>query len=179
MRLFHFSDDPNIEVFTPRPVNVPSTRPPGKEWLNGPLVWAIDDQHQPMYLFPRQCPRILIWRTNVTTPEDVAKYWNGCSNRMIAFIERRWFEPLSTEVLYRYEFSVEGFEALDDSGMWVSRSSVRPVARKRIADLTRALRDSDVDLRLLDSLLPLKGVWSSSVHASGIRLRNAVGWAVQ
>jgi hypothetical protein len=39
MRLFHFSDDPSINLFTPRPVRVPSSRRPGMEWLNGPLVW--------------------------------------------------------------------------------------------------------------------------------------------
>ncbi|HMG50328.1 MAG TPA: hypothetical protein VK597_07005, partial [Inquilinus sp.] len=61
MRLFHFSDDPAIERFEPRPVRVPSARPAGREWLNGPLVWAIDDAHQMLYLFPRDCPRILAW----------------------------------------------------------------------------------------------------------------------
>ena len=61
MRLFHFSDDPAIARFEPRAVLVPSPRAPGREWLNGPLVWAIDEPHQPMYLFPRDCPRILLW----------------------------------------------------------------------------------------------------------------------
>jgi hypothetical protein len=42
MRLFHFSDDPAIAIFTPRPVRVPAQRAPGREWLNGTLVWAID-----------------------------------------------------------------------------------------------------------------------------------------
>jgi hypothetical protein len=48
VRLFHFSDDPTIEIFTPRPVLVASKRPPGREWLNDPLAWAIDAWHQPM-----------------------------------------------------------------------------------------------------------------------------------
>jgi hypothetical protein len=29
---------------------------------------------------------------------------------------------------------------------------------------------------MLDDLTPLKEVWQSSLHASGIRLRNARGW---
>jgi hypothetical protein len=33
-----------------------------------------------------------------------------------------------------------------------------------------------VELRVMESLLPLRGVWDSSLHASGIRLRNARGW---
>jgi hypothetical protein len=30
----------------------------------------------------------------------------------------------------------------------------------------------------MDSLAPLRGVWGASLHASGIRLRNAAGWNV-
>lgn len=60
MRLFHFSDDAAIGTFTPRSVLVPSQRAPGMEWLNGPLVWAIEEPLDFMYLFPRDCPRILM-----------------------------------------------------------------------------------------------------------------------
>ena len=45
-RLFHFSDDPSIEEFVPRSVLVPSERPPGQDWLNGPLVWAVNELRQ-------------------------------------------------------------------------------------------------------------------------------------
>ena len=51
-RLFHFSDNDTIKLFHPRPVCVPVERLKGLEWLNGPLVWAIDEWHQPMYMFP-------------------------------------------------------------------------------------------------------------------------------
>ena len=54
MRLFHFSDDPAIGLFTPRPVRVAVARPSGQAWLNGPLVWSIDEAHQILYLFPRE-----------------------------------------------------------------------------------------------------------------------------
>ncbi len=36
MRLFHFSDDPGIGTFLPRPVGVAAARPAGREWLG----WA-------------------------------------------------------------------------------------------------------------------------------------------
>ena len=74
MRLFHFSEYFSIERFVPRPLRVPVARPKGEEWLNGPLVWAIDDVHQPMYLFPLECPRILLWPTPETTTKDY-KVW--------------------------------------------------------------------------------------------------------
>ncbi|WP_339329380.1 DUF6886 family protein [Burkholderia multivorans] len=50
--LFHFSDDPGIAMFHPRPVRVADDRPAGQEWLNGPLVWATDEAHYLLYLFP-------------------------------------------------------------------------------------------------------------------------------
>ena len=177
LRLFHFSDDPTITRFVPRSVQVPSARGPGADWLNGPLVWAIDDWHQPMYLFPRDCPRILIWETAHTSPAD-RKQWLGASDaRIVAHIERRWLERVEREALERYELPAESFESLDDAGMCVSRSAVEPLARKTFRDLPAALRAQGVELRVLEALTPLKEAWSSSLHVSGLRLRNAQNWS--
>ena len=33
-----------------------------------------------------------------------------------------------------------------------------------------------IELRVMQDLSPLKGVWSTTLHASGIRLRNASNW---
>lgn len=177
MRLFHFSDDPAIGTFVPRPVRVPAPPPAGREWLNGPLVWAIDEPHQPMYLFPRDCPRILLWPTATTTAADRAQWLGGTTSRMRAFIEVAWLDRLASATLQRYEFADAAFTDLADAGMWVSRTAVAPIAQSDVRDLVGELRAQDVDLVVLDSLVPLKGVWSTSVHASGIRLRNAAGWA--
>ena len=46
-----------------------------------------------------------------------------------------------------------------------------------ITDLPAALAAARVELRVLPDLLSLKGVWSSTLHASGIRLRNAHNWS--
>ena len=178
MRLFHFSDDPEIERFEPRPVRVPSERPAGREWLNGPLVWAIDEWHAPMYLFPRDCPRVLIWPTAATTPADLALWWGGRDCRMVAHVEWGWFEALLRGRLYRYELPAKVFESLDDAGMWVARETIAPIGLEVIDDLPKALQAHGVELRVMNDLLPLKGVWSSSLHGSGIRLRNARGWGV-
>jgi hypothetical protein len=72
-RLFHFSEDATIESFVPRSVEVPTPRPPGDEWLNDPLVWAVTEDKQATYLFPRDCPRIVLWLTPTTTPYDTEK----------------------------------------------------------------------------------------------------------
>src|SRR5262245_53732115 len=129
-----------------------------------------------MYLFPRDCPRILIWPTGKTSSEDYARYWSLPSRRMIAFMERSWLDRLRSCCLYRYELPSGPFESLEDAGMWVSKKAVRPISRDPIVDLPAALEAQDVELRVLDSLLGLKDVWRTSLHASGIRLRNALGW---
>src|SRR5262245_29586237 len=110
MKLFHFSDDPRIEVFEPRPVRVPAGRSPDREWLNGPLVWAIDQPHSILYLFPRECPRIVIWPTVQTTDEDRSKWIGSSSTRAVAFIEVCWLDRVRVGKVYRYEMPPDTFE---------------------------------------------------------------------
>jgi len=177
MTLFHFSSDPGIRRFEPRPVEIPSPRPPGREWLNGPLVWAVDDWHQPMYFFPRDCPRILLWPLPQSTEEDLARYFGERDCRMLAFIERAWAERLATAQVHRYALPAEAFEDLNDAGMWVSRKAVTPSGMETLRDLVAALAAANVELEIVESLVPLRDVWQTSLHASGLRLRNAAGWA--
>jgi len=101
MQLYHFSEEPGISLFVPRPVAVSAARPLGLEWLNGPLVWAIDDWHQPMYLFPRECPRILLWPTETTSAGHLRAHWTT-SRRIIAYAEDGWAERIAEAMLYRY-----------------------------------------------------------------------------
>ncbi len=176
MRLFHFSDDPDIDIFTPRPVRIPVERPAGMDWLNGPLVWAIDDAHGPMYLFPRECPRILLWATPETKREDYDDWWRGSHSKILAYVETAWLERVETATIYRYELPTATFEDLDDAGMWVSKTAVKPFGLETLSNLPQEHQFHDVELRALETLLPLKGVWQTSLHASGIRLRNAQYW---
>jgi hypothetical protein len=60
--------------------------------------------------------------------------------------------------------------------MWVAGAPVAPLAMQTLSDLPAALRDQGVELRIMESLAPLRGVWDTSLHASGVRLRNARGW---
>lgn len=172
MQLFHFSELGDIDVFEPRPVAIPAPRTKGMEWLNGPLVWGVDDWHQPMYLFPRDCPRMLVWPTATTTTEDLRAYWTTSPCRMIAYIEWRWFARLARAVLYRYTLPVDDFECLNDAGMWVSRSDAIPSEVQQITDIPASLDEASVELRVVASLEPLKHLWNTSLHVSGIRLRN-------
>jgi hypothetical protein len=176
MRLFHFSEDGGIARFVPRPVLVPSVRPPGMDWLNGPLVWAIEDRRQVMYLFPRDCPRIVVWQTPETAPSDLG-LWNGNrSGPVIGFVESAWLERISAVSLYRYSLPPETFSSLADAGMWVSGSEVVPRYAEPVGSLRSAHAALGLELRPMPSLVPLRPLWSRGFHVSGIRLRHAVGW---
>jgi hypothetical protein len=176
MRLFHFSENPGITTFEPRPIAVATPRAPGREWLDEPLVWAIDERHEAMYLFPRDCPRVLVWPTSASSADDIRVWWAGRTCRMIAHIEWRWLERLRTARLYRYELPFDPFMTINDAGMWVSRASVTPLCVDVIDDVPGALRSADVELRIMERLAPLRPLWSTSLHVSGIRLRNAIDW---
>ncbi len=177
MVLYHFSEEADIRVFEPRAVAVPTERPAGQDWLNGPLVWAIDEWHSPMYLFPRNCPRIVTWPLPATTAADLDLWWGQReATRMVAHVEWAWLERLRTTSIYRYSLPPEGFEPLYDHGAHVNKASVTPERVDAIHDILAALREAAVELRVMPSLLPLKGAWESTMHVSGNRLRNAAGW---
>lgn len=169
MRLFHFSEDPAIREFVPR---TPSRRP-GVE----PLVWTVDEARAWTYLFPRECPRILLWPTPQTTPADLDRWFGGDLEGRVACIEWAWFDRMRSTPLYRYEMDPAAFRPLqDDPWMHVSREVEIPLAVEPVGELIGALGRQCVELRLMPSLTPLFGAWDNSFHFSGIRLRSAVGW---
>jgi len=95
---------------------------------------------------------------------------------MVAFVERRWLEHILTTEIVRYELPTQAFVSLDDAGMWVSKSSTRPLSKEILSDLPNLLGKSGVELRDCEALAPLRDAWNSTLHVSGIRLRNALGW---
>lgn len=171
--LWHFSEDPGITQFIPRPVRRPAPRADGFDWLNGPLVWAIDEPHAPLYFFPRDCPRILIWAAPDSRAQDLAAHGLGPRHRMIAYIEPPWSALLNTAQIWRYELPGATFEPLHDAGMYVSRAPVTPRGCTALEDLPARLLASGVALRVVPRLRALGNLWTTSLKVSGIRLRNA------
>lgn len=169
MRLFHYSEDPSIELFTPHLPEQRADVDPG--------VWAIDEEHSPLYYFPRQCPRILLWRVPASTAADIERFFHHSEARMLAHIEMCWLDAMHSTQLYRYELPAETFEQRSaDEWMPVSRETIEPLGVEPVGSLIETLEAADVELRLMPSLLPLRDVWETSLHASGVRLRNAQGW---
>lgn len=166
MRVYHFSEEPSIEVFAPRPSR-----------LGEALVWAIDAWHEPLYWLPRDCPRVCYWPDARTTPEDHERWWATVAGRMVVALEAAWLERLRRCRLYRYSFDAAAFTSLDDNGMHVSRQTVRPLAVEPVGDLLATLAGGGVELRVCQSLVPLgRAVIASSMDFSLIRMRNAAGW---
>lgn len=98
MALYHFSEDPGIEVFEPRPLAVTADRPAGQDWLNGPLVWGIEAAYEFLYFFPRDCPRIVVWPLADSRPKDVARWLREVAAGeadAVAHVEAAWQERLA------------------------------------------------------------------------------------
>ena len=172
MKLYHFSEDPGVSVFEPR---TPDHRPELQ-----PLVWAVAGSKRAAYCFPRDCPRILLWPTATTTEEDRHKWFGHTEAAMVAHVEYAWVARMHKARLYRYELPGDTFEELgDDPWMLVSGEAVQPLSVETVGDLFQALAEAGAELRIMRSLTPLVGLWNTTVHFSGIRLRNAQGWKQQ
>ena len=61
---YHVSEESNIAVFEPR---LPPSPDSG---VQGEVVWAIDQEHLPNYLLPRDCPR-----SDFQLADRSAGYW--------------------------------------------------------------------------------------------------------
>jgi hypothetical protein len=168
MALYHFSEEPQIEEFIPRPAPV----------LGGDaVVWAIDAWHAPLYYLPRACPRVTFWPLPHSRESDVERWFGHVSGRMVIAIESAWLERVRTAALYRYTFDEAPFESMHDHGVHVARCAVRPLHIDPVGDLLSAIGEASVELRLCPSLVPLgRAIIRTSLHWSLIRMRNAAGW---
>ncbi len=166
--LYHFSEDPSIERFVPRPVRIgPSDEA---------LVWAVDRANCHQFYFPRDCPRVVISKSPSTSAEDAETFFGHTTSEVIAAIESRWLRRMRDTTIYRYTLPAEGFALRDEyAGYWVSEHEFLPLEVEPIRDLMAALVDAGVDLRIMPSLVSLRdAVTESTVDFDIIRWRNAV-----
>jgi hypothetical protein len=163
MVVFHISENHDIEVFSPRNANA------GSE----PLVWAIDDGHLRNYLVPRDCPRVTYSAGPGTTAADRERFL-GSSSAVLA-IEAGWFERTRSCRLWCYHLPGDTFELGDEcAGYFVSRVPVRPIRVEVIEDPVATVLERGVELRVQQSLWPLRdAVVESTLAFSIIRWRNA------
>ncbi len=165
--LYHFSEDPSIELFAPQAVRVSAS--------NEALVWAVDGAHCHQFYFPRDCPRIIITNSPRTSTEDAETFFGHTDASVIAAIESRWLDRLRDTTIYRYTLHSDGFIMRNESaGYWVATREVRPIVVEPIVDLVAALVEAEVELRVMPSLVSLRNaVIESTVDFDIIRWRNA------
>ncbi|MDX5475180.1 MAG: hypothetical protein LPK00_06540 [Bacillaceae bacterium] len=147
MKLFHVSEEENIELFKPR---IPTRKDidPSKG-----LVWAISEQCLPNFLTPRDCPRVTYHCNANTTAEDRRTYISSNTINHVVIIEHQWFSVMRNTKLYLYEFEPIHFKLLDENaGYYVSEKTVKPIDKVKVTDLFAALIERNVELRVIDNL---------------------------
>jgi hypothetical protein len=165
--LLHFSEDSTIERFVP---HVPRTSPDVE-----PLVWAIDEEHAPLYWFPRDCPRVTFWAGPETAAATVARFLGHTTARRTHGVEAAWLERMRACELYAYALAADAFVRRDDAdGHWVAREVVEPLRVDGVGDLLARHAAAGIELRFTPSLWPLHdAVAASDLRFSMVRMRNA------
>jgi hypothetical protein len=149
--LLHFSEDPAIKRFVP---HVPETNP-GQP----PLVWTIDEDHAPLFWFPRDCPRITFWSSG---------------GLRVHAMEEAWVERMRSCQLFVYRFAPAHFRPSPDAdGYWVSVTEQLPLGVEPAGDLFERHRQRGIELRIVPDLRPVRdGVLASDVRFSMCRMAN-------
>jgi hypothetical protein len=164
--LWHVSEDDSIARF------VPHLRP--EHDAEEPYVWAVDTRHQPLYWFPRDCPRVTFWSHDGTSDADVVRFLGGGRLQRVHAIEESQLAAMRTVRVVAYRLPEETFEPYEPAGgYWVSRATVDPLERIELGDLVQRHEQAAIELRVVDSVLRFwDDVVASTLHYSGIRLRN-------
>lgn len=147
MRIFHVSEESDIQVFHPRiPTRTDLDQTKG-------LVWAIEDRCLPNFLTPRNCPRVCYHVGPNTSESDKQTYLSSKSCSHVVVIENKWFETMKHTKLYLYEFEAMQFTLQDENaGYYVSETSQIPIAKWEVVDLFQELFTRNIELRFVNNL---------------------------
>jgi hypothetical protein len=169
LRLFHVSDNSGLTLFEPRRAPSPDAG------VTGDAVWAIDEEHLPNYLWPRDCPRVTYAATDRTSPEDIAKFFDNTTARRVIVLEQAWLDRIGREPVYVYEMPTASFNLIDSSaGYYISRETVVPLGERELHDPLAEVTDRGCEIRLVPDLWPIRNaVANSTLDYSIIRMRNA------
>jgi len=147
MRLFHVSEEADIQVFHPRLPTRKDLDP------DVGLVWAIDEERLPNFLTPRNCPRVGYYSCKTTTAEDQLRFFSSSTVSHAIVIEGNWLKALQSTTLYLYEFDPKAFLLQDDvAGYYVSVSTQHPLQKHVVTDLLKEIVQRNVEIRITDNL---------------------------
>lgn len=165
MRLFHISEEKNINEFKPRP--------PLREDLKDspPLVWAIDERRMVNFFTPRNCPRLTYHIGEKSSQEDIANFFSDSEHVLI--IEHNWLRRMQETRLYVYEFETKNFYLQDEiAGYYVSESVEKPICVHIYDDLFKALEERHIEVRLVNELWTMREkIINSSLNYSLCRMK--------
>lgn len=169
MRLFHVSEESDIQVFEPRlPTRMDLDQTVG-------LVWAIDEARLPNFLTPRDCPRVAYHIGSQTTDCDKKRFFSSSSVSHVIVVEDQWFHIMKDTTLYLYEFDTKDFVLQDDiAGYYVATTTQYPKKKYVLSDLFSELLARKVEIRIIDNLWDITdAVKASTLNWSLCRMRNA------
>lgn len=164
--VYRFSEDSTLRRFAP---HVPPSNP-----SHPPVVWGVDDEHAPLYWFPRAVPRISVWAHDREQQQRLTERFATEAHRICAAEQCRLDEIRAGRV-YRYTFDASQFEPWDHAdGQYVASEVVYPQEIEVVDDLLRAHGEAGVELRLT----PRLGSLMDAILASGlpfgfVRIRDA------
>jgi hypothetical protein len=169
LRLFHVSEAPDITVFNPRKVPSPDTG------VTGEAVWAIDEDHLPNYLVPRDCPRITFRAGPRTTAHDIAGFFDNTDARRMIVMKQAWLSRFNGTTLYVYEMPAAPFELADiNAGYYISRHAIIPLSVKEVREPASEIMQRGYEVRYVPDLWAMRdSVVKSTLDYSIIRMRNA------
>ena len=164
--VFHYSQEPEIVRFVP---HVPKSNP-----TQPPLVWAMDQQHAPLYWFPRDCPRVATWPRNASERDRFRGVFASDASR-IHIVEWRWFERVCTSQLFEYHFDATDFTPWDAAnGHWVCSTTVEPIGVHAVGNLMTRHEQAAIELRFVDRLHSMRDrVVDENFGFSIVRFANA------
>jgi hypothetical protein len=163
--LWHYSEDPSLGRFEPRPVADPAAPA---------VVWAVDTRHAPSFWFPRDCPRGCIWPGAATTAGDRERFFGQTASGRLHVMESAWLARLRACRLYAYRLPAAPFTRHQTGGYWTSGQPVDALERITYGDLLARHAEARIELRVTPSIWPFwHRVIASTVEFSGSRLRNA------
>lgn len=169
MRLFHVSEDPNIEVFKP----IIPYRKDMDQSIG--VVWALCERTLPNFLTPRDCPRVTYHVGPDTTDEDKKRFFSSTEVTHCVAIEHRWLNKLLNTELTIYEFDPKNFELQDEiAGFYISKEVEVPIEKYTVHSIKDALIERNIEFRILPELFTLRDqIIHSSFNWSMCRMKNA------
>lgn len=170
MRLFHVSEESNIQVFEPRLPTRSDLDP------TVGLVWAIDEKRLPNFFTPRDCPRVTYHVGPHTTESDKKYFFSSRSISHSVVVESKWFNIIQNTTLYIYEFNTKDFVLQDDvAGYYVAKSVQYAKDKFVVSDLFSELTKLNVEIRIVDNLWDIADeVKASTLNWSLCRMANAM-----